>query len=80
MELVSKEMPIGDVMQRYPASVDLMIKYGMKFGCSVNTRESVYESARSNGSFRFEYRMAGFDGADRAQRYFLDVAFTFRSD
>ena len=48
-ELISKEMPIGDVMQKYPSSIDLMIKYGMKFGCSVNTRESVYESARNNG-------------------------------
>ncbi len=48
-QLISKEMPIGDVMQRYPASIDLMIKYGMKFGCSVNTRESITESALRNG-------------------------------
>ncbi len=48
-ELVTKEMPIGDVMQKYPASIDMMIKYGMKFGCSVNTKESVYESAHVNG-------------------------------
>ena len=48
-ELVTKEMPIGDIMQRYPASIDMMIKHGMKFGCSVNTKESVVESARRNG-------------------------------
>ena len=48
-ELVTKEMPIGDVMQKYPASIDMMIKHGMKFGCSVNTNESIEESARRNG-------------------------------
>ena len=49
MMLVSKDMPIGDVMQRYPSSIDLMIKHGIKFGCSVNTMESVEASARRNG-------------------------------
>lgn len=48
-ELISKEMPIGDVMQKYPASIDLMIKHGIKFGCSVDTKESIEESARMNG-------------------------------
>jgi len=48
-ELVSKEMTIGDVMQKYPASIDMMIKYGMKFGCSVNTGESIDSSARGAG-------------------------------
>ncbi len=46
---LTKEMPIGEIMQKYPASIDMMIKYGMKFGCSVNTRESVEQSARMNG-------------------------------
>ena len=47
-EAITKEMSIGDIMQKHPASIDLMIKNGIKFGCNVNTSESLEAAARAN--------------------------------
>lgn len=48
--MVSKEMTIGEVVQKYPDAVPIMTSYGLHcIGCRVATWESLEEGCRVHG-------------------------------
>ncbi len=47
---VTKDMLIGDVVKKYPRSVEIMLEHGMQcIGCHVATWESLEQGASSHG-------------------------------
>ena len=50
MEQITKEMPIGDVVQNYPQTVEVFLKHGlMCFGCAIARFENVEQGAMAHG-------------------------------
>ena len=50
MEAISKEMPIGDVVQKYPQTIEVFLKHGlMCFGCAIARFENVEQGATAHG-------------------------------
>lgn len=50
MQLVTREMLIGDIVQRYPETLTVLKKYGLPcVGCMGALTESVEVSARRHG-------------------------------
>ena len=50
MEQITKEMPIGDVVQNYPQTIDVFLKHGlMCFGCAIARFENVEQGATAHG-------------------------------
>lgn len=48
--MVTKDMTIGDVVQKYPEAVPIMTSYGLHcIGCRVATWESVEEGCKVHG-------------------------------
>ncbi len=47
---VTKEMTIGDVVQKYPKTADVMLSYGLHcIGCHVNPFEAIEGGAKGHG-------------------------------
>jgi hybrid cluster-associated redox disulfide protein len=50
MEQITKEMPIGDVVQNYPQTIEVFLKHGlMCFGCAIARFENVEQGAMAHG-------------------------------
>ena len=47
---ISKQMPIGDVVQKYPQTVEVFLRHGlMCFGCAIARFENVEQGAAAHG-------------------------------
>ena len=47
---ITKEMPIGDVVQKYPQTVEVFLRHGlMCFGCAIARFENVAQGAMAHG-------------------------------
>jgi hybrid cluster-associated redox disulfide protein len=50
VEPITKEMPIGDVVQKYPQTIEVFLKHGlMCFGCAIARFENVEQGAMAHG-------------------------------
>jgi hybrid cluster-associated redox disulfide protein len=50
MSTITKEMPIGDVVQNYPQTIEVFLKHGlMCFGCAIARFENVEQGAMAHG-------------------------------
>ena len=50
MSTITKEMPIGDVVQNYPQTIEVFLKHGlMCFGCAIARFENVEQGALAHG-------------------------------
>lgn len=50
MSTITKEMPIGDVVQNYPETIEVFLKHGlMCFGCAIARYENVEQGAMAHG-------------------------------
>ena len=50
METITKEMPIGDVVQNYPETIPVFLQHGlMCFGCAIARFENVEQGAMAHG-------------------------------
>lgn len=50
METITKAMPIGDVVQNYPQTIEVFLKHGlMCFGCAIARFENVEQGAMAHG-------------------------------
>jgi hybrid cluster-associated redox disulfide protein len=50
MDTIKKEMPIGEVVQKYPQTVEVFLKHGlMCFGCAIARFENVEQGAMAHG-------------------------------
>ncbi len=49
-QLISKDMPIGDVVEKYPETAEVMFRHGMHcIGCHVAQFETVEQGAAAHG-------------------------------
>jgi hybrid cluster-associated redox disulfide protein len=47
---ITKEMPIGEVVQKYPQTVEVFLRHGlMCFGCAIARFENVAQGAAAHG-------------------------------
>ena len=50
METITREMPIGEVVQNYPQTIEVFLKHGlMCFGCAIARFENVEQGATAHG-------------------------------
>jgi len=50
MDTITKEMAIGEVVEKFPQSVEVFLRHGlMCFGCAVARFENVEQGARAHG-------------------------------
>lgn len=50
MSIITKETTIGEALQIYPGSAEIMLDYGPHcIGCHVNPYESIEDGAKSHG-------------------------------
>jgi hybrid cluster-associated redox disulfide protein len=50
MEQITREMPIGDVVQSYPQTIEVFLKHGlMCFGCAIARFENIEQGATAHG-------------------------------
>ena len=50
MSTITKDMPIGDVVQNYPETIEVFLKHGlMCFGCAIARFENVEQGAMAHG-------------------------------
>jgi hybrid cluster-associated redox disulfide protein len=50
MDTIRKDMPIGDVVQNYPQTIEVFLKHGlMCFGCAIARFENVEQGAMAHG-------------------------------
>jgi hybrid cluster-associated redox disulfide protein len=50
METITKEMPIGEIVQEYPQTIEVFLKHGlMCFGCAIARFENVEQGAVAHG-------------------------------
>jgi len=50
MDSITKEMTIGEVVEKYPQSVEVFLRHGlMCFGCAVARFENVAQGAMAHG-------------------------------
>ncbi|MEE8389396.1 MAG: DUF1858 domain-containing protein [Anaerolineae bacterium] len=50
MDEISKSMPIGEIVEKYPQSVEVFLKHGlMCFGCAVARFENLEQGAMAHG-------------------------------
>lgn len=49
-EIITKKMLIGDIIKKYPASVQIMLEHGLHcVGCHVATWETLEQGSSSHG-------------------------------
>jgi hybrid cluster-associated redox disulfide protein len=47
---ISKVMPIGEVVQKYPQTIEVFLRHGlMCFGCAIARFENVEQGAQAHG-------------------------------
>lgn len=47
---ITKDLPIGEIVQKYPATVEVFLSHGlMCFGCAVARFESLEQGALAHG-------------------------------
>ena len=50
MEQITKETPIGQVVQSYPQTVEVFLRHGlMCFGCAIAQFENIEQGAMAHG-------------------------------
>ena len=50
METITRQMPIGEVVQKYPQTIEVFLKHGlMCFGCAIARFENVEQGAMAHG-------------------------------
>ena len=50
MNTITKEMPIGEVVQNYPQTIEVFLRHGlMCFGCAIARFENVEQGAMAHG-------------------------------
>jgi hybrid cluster-associated redox disulfide protein len=50
MNTITKDMPIGDVVQNYPQTIEVFLRHGlMCFGCAIARFENVEQGAMAHG-------------------------------
>ena len=50
MSSITKEMPIGEVVQTYPQTIEVFLKHGlMCFGCAIARFENIEQGAMAHG-------------------------------
>jgi hybrid cluster-associated redox disulfide protein len=50
MAVITKDMSIGDVVQKYPQTIEVFLRHGlMCFGCAVARFENVEQGAVAHG-------------------------------
>lgn len=50
MDTITRDMPIGDVVQKYPQTIEVFLKHGlMCFGCAIARFENVEQGAAAHG-------------------------------
>ena len=50
METITRDMPIGQVVQEYPQTIEVFLKHGlMCFGCAIARFENVEQGAMAHG-------------------------------
>jgi hybrid cluster-associated redox disulfide protein len=50
MDTIQKNMPIGEVVQKYPQTIEVFLKHGlMCFGCAIARFENVEQGAMAHG-------------------------------
>jgi hybrid cluster-associated redox disulfide protein len=48
--VIRKDMPIGDVVQNYPQTIEVFLRHGlMCFGCAIARFENVEQGATAHG-------------------------------
>lgn len=48
--VITKEMPIGDVVRQYPTTIEVFMRHGLHcIGCAVAAFESIEEGATVHG-------------------------------
>jgi hybrid cluster-associated redox disulfide protein len=48
--LIKKEMPIGDVVKKYPETIPVFMRHGLYcLGCAIASFESIGEGAMAHG-------------------------------
>ena len=48
--IITRDMPIGEVVQQYPAAVEVFLRHGlMCFGCAIARFESLEQGALAHG-------------------------------
>ncbi len=50
MNTIKKDMPIGDIVEKYPQTVEVFLRHGlMCFGCAVARFENLEQGAMAHG-------------------------------
>ncbi len=50
MATITKDMPIGEVVMRYPQTIEVFLRHGlMCIGCAVARFENIEQGARAHG-------------------------------
>ena len=50
MDQITREMPIGEVVQNYPQAIEVFLKHGlMCFGCAIARFENIEQGATAHG-------------------------------
>ncbi len=50
MNSIKKDMPIGDIVEKYPQTVEVFLRHGlMCFGCAVARFENLEQGAMAHG-------------------------------
>ena len=50
MDQITREMPIGEVVQNYPQTIEVFLRHGlMCFGCAIARFENVEQGAAAHG-------------------------------
>ena len=50
MPMITREMPIGEVVQQYPQTIEVFLRHGlMCFGCAIAQFENVEQGAMAHG-------------------------------
>jgi hybrid cluster-associated redox disulfide protein len=50
MATITKEMPIGEVVQTYPQTIEIFLQHGlMCFGCAIARFENIEQGAMAHG-------------------------------
>ena len=50
MDVINKDMPIGQVVEKYPQTVEVFLRHGlMCFGCAVAHFENLEQGATAHG-------------------------------
>jgi hybrid cluster-associated redox disulfide protein len=50
MDTITKEMSIGEVVQKYPQTIEVFLRHGlMCFGCAIARFENVEQGAMAHG-------------------------------